>query len=106
MEATIVLCTVPTDEHARRIARALVEERLAACVSILPGIRSIFRWQNNISDDPEFMLMIKTRRELYNRLFHRIQELHPYEVPEIIALGVTGASSAYLSWLQASTDPK
>lgn len=103
MEANIVLCTVPTEEHAYRIADVLVEERLAACVSIIPGLRSIYRWKNDICKDPELLLMIKTRRELFERLSRRLQEIHPYEVPEIQALAVTDSSAGFLEWLQRVT---
>ena len=104
MQASIVFCTVPNEEQARQIARALVEERLAACVSIVPGLRSIYRWEEGICDDAELLLLIKTRREVFPRLIRRIQELHPYEVPEILSLDVTGASPAYLDWLQGATE--
>jgi len=103
MPATVILCTVPTEEHARQIARTLVEEHLAACVSIVPGLRSIYRWEGNICDDAELLLLIKTRREAFSRLLRRLQELHPYKVPEVIALATAAISPAYLGWLQGAT---
>ena len=103
MSATVILCTVPTEEHARQIARTLVEEHLAACVSIVPGLRSIYRWEDNICDDAELLLLIKTRRETFSRLLSRLQELHPYKVPEVLALATADVSPAYLDWLQGAT---
>ena len=103
-DMTVVLCTVPTEESAEKIARALVEERLAACVSIVPGIRSIYRWENEICDDPELLLLIKTRRDLFEPLSARLQRLHPYEVPEIVALESGQVSPAFLDWLVGATE--
>jgi len=103
MEPTVILCTVPSEESARQIAQTLVEERLAACVSIVPGVRSIYRWQGNICDDPELLLLIKTRRERFARLLRRLQEIHPYEVPEVQALGVNESAPSFLAWLQEAT---
>lgn len=104
MQANVILCTAPNDEQARQIARALVGERLAACVTILPGARSIYRWQGEVCDDAELLLIIKARHEAFPRLMRRLQELHPYEVPEILALAVADASPAYLDWLQGATE--
>jgi len=104
MEATLVLCTVPSEESAQRIAQALVEEHLAACISIVPGIRSIYRWRDRICDDAELLLLIKTRRSLFPRLLQRIYDLHPYEVPEIQALEVGESAPAFLEWLRISTE--
>lgn len=104
MEATLIFCTVPTEESAQKIARALVEEHLAACVSILPGLRSVYRWENDICDDPELLLLIKTRRDIFGRLARRLHELHPYEVPEILSLALADASPAFLDWIQRVVD--
>jgi periplasmic divalent cation tolerance protein len=104
MEASLVLCTVPSEEYAEQIARALVEERLAACVSILPGARSIYRWEGQICDDPELFLLIKTRRALFAPLLERLGELHPYEVPEVQSLAVTESAPPFLAWLQGATE--
>lgn len=106
MEAALVLCTVPSEEHAQRIAQTLVEEHLAACISIVPGVRSIYRWRDRLCDDPELLLLIKTRRNLFSRLLQRIYDLHPYEVPEVQALEVGESSPAFLEWLRASTEGK
>jgi periplasmic divalent cation tolerance protein len=104
MEATIVLCTVPTELSAQQIARTLVEEQLAACVSIIAGLRSVFRWEGNICEDPELLLLIKTRHEKFNQLSERLQTLHPYEVPEILALPVTHSTVAFMAWLYGATE--
>ena len=105
MPASVVLCTVPTEEQASRIARTLVEERLAACVSVVPGLRSIYRWEGDLCDDAELLLLIKTRQEGFSQLTRRLQELHPYEVPEILAIAVADASPSYLEWLLQATQP-
>ena len=98
-EAIVVLVTAGSIEEAQRIARALVEERLAACVNLVPGIRSIYRWQGTIADDGEVLLVAKTRRDSFAPLERRVRELHSYDVPEVLALVVTDGSAAYLGWL-------
>lgn len=104
METVVVLCTVPTEETAKTIAQTLLEERLAACISILPGIRSLYRWEGAICDDAELLLLIKTRRELFSLLSQRLQDIHPYEVPEVISLAVEQGAPAFLDWLWAETE--
>lgn len=104
MEASMVLCTVPTEESAYLIAETLVEEHLAACVSIIPGVRSIYRWKSNVCKDPELLLLIKTRRELFSRLVRRLEDLHPYEVPEIQSLAVVESGQAFSDWLAGATE--
>ncbi|HEY0477468.1 MAG TPA: divalent-cation tolerance protein CutA, partial [Kofleriaceae bacterium] len=84
---------------AARIARTLVDERLAACVNLLPAIRSIYRWQDAISDDAEVLAIIKTTASGYAALAARIAELHPYQVPEILALPLADGHPPYLAWL-------
>ena len=98
-EALVVLVTAGSTEEAERIARALVEERLAACVNLVPGIRSIYRWEGKIADDGEILLVAKTRRDSFAALERRVRELHSYEVPEVLALAVTDGSAPYLDWL-------
>jgi periplasmic divalent cation tolerance protein len=95
--------TAPDAEHAARIGRALVEEGLCACVNIVPGVRSIYRWQGKICDDAEVLCLAKTRPALFARVRQRVLELHPYDVPEILAFAVEDASPAYLDWLRAAT---
>jgi len=102
MNAIVVLCTCPDDVVAERIASALVEERLAACVNRIPGIVSTYRWQGAVHSDREILLLIKTTREHFEALRERIVALHPYDVPEVIALTIDGGSAAYLDWIEKS----
>jgi periplasmic divalent cation tolerance protein len=96
-----VLCTCANEEDALRIANAIVEERLAACVNILPRIRSIYRWKDRIESEQEVLLIIKTTQERFSALCGRMVTLHPYETPEILALPVVDGLQKYLTWLQA-----
>jgi len=98
-----VLVTAPNEEEAAGIAKALVAERLAACANIVSNVRSIYRWEGKVQDDPEVLMVIKTRRELFDKLEKRVRELHPYEVPEVIALDITKGSEPYLGWISQST---
>lgn len=98
-----VLCTVPDATTGQTIARTLVHEGLAACVNLLPGITSIYRWQGEVQENPELLLLIKTRQERYEALEARIKELHPYEVPEIIAHKIVAGLKSYLEWIAQST---
>lgn len=104
-QARVVLCTVPNESVGETLARTLVEERLAACVNLVPGVRSIYRWQDKVEDDREWLLVIKTSSETYAGLEARISALHPYEVCEVLAFDVAAGSKAYLDWLlgQVST---
>jgi periplasmic divalent cation tolerance protein len=100
----VVLTTCASAEEAQRVARALVEKRLAACVNVLPGIRSVYRWKDAdgsdaIQDDEETLLFIKTSRTLMEELRGEIERLHSYDVPEIIALPVVDGSERYLAWM-------
>jgi periplasmic divalent cation tolerance protein len=99
----VVLVTTPTAERAAEIARALVEERLAACGNVVPGIRSVYRWEGKIHDDAEALLVLKTTRERFDALRERVLALHPYEVPEVIALPIEAGSAPYLAWIAAET---
>jgi periplasmic divalent cation tolerance protein len=98
-----VLLTAPDDETARRIARALVEERLAACVNVLPGLRSIYRWQGQVEEADEVLLVAKTRAARVAALAARVRALHPYALPEVVALPVDDGSRAYLRWVVAES---
>lgn len=102
----VVLVTSSSAEEAERIGRALVEEGLAACANILPGITSIFWWDGRVNREPESLLILKTREALFPRLEERVKALHSYSVPEIIALPLVAGSPAYLSWIEASTAPR
>jgi len=95
----VAFSTCASLEEAQRVARALVEKRLAACVNVLPGIRSVYRWKDAIQDDEEVLLVIKTSRALLPELTAEIERLHSYEVPEVIALAVVDGSERYLTWL-------
>lgn len=95
----VVLTTCDSEEQAQRLARHLIEHRLAACVNILPGARSVYRWKDKIENAAELVLLIKTRRDMFARLREAIAQLHSYEIPEVIALPVVEGSEAYLSWL-------
>ncbi len=95
----VAISTAPDAETGARIAQVLVEERLAACVNVVPGIRSIYRWQGAIEDDREVLLLIKTRAERIDALAERLSALHPYEVPELLALPVDAGLDRYLQWV-------
>lgn len=99
----LVLTTLPDQETAARLARQLVESRLAACVNVLSPCRSFYRWQDTLQEDEEIPLIIKTTGERYAELEARIRELHPYELPEIISIQLDGGSAAYLSWIVGET---
>lgn len=99
----VVFVTTTTEDNAATIGRALVEERLAACANLIGPIRSIYRWQDVVEDGAELLLMIKTRASLFPELETRIKELHPYEVPEIVAVNIEQGSTEYLDWLDDST---
>lgn len=98
-QALVVLSTCPDPDTASRLARMLVEQRLAACVNLIPGLRSVYEWEGRIEEDAEVLLVIKTSRARYPELEARLTEAHPYEVPEILALDVTAGLPAYLAWL-------
>ena len=103
MEALVIYITAPNEEEGAKIARALVEERLAGCINIVKPIRSIYRWQENIEDDTETLLIVKTQKRLFESLANRVRELHSYTVPEIIAIPVVEGSKDYLKWLEEVT---
>src|ERR1700749_700334 len=97
-EKIVVFCTCSSAEEARRIASALVESRLAACVNLLPPVRSIYHWKGAVEEGDEVLMIIKSARPLFARLRDEISRLHSYEVPEIIALAIVEGSAPYLSW--------
>ncbi len=101
--ARLVLTTAPPDV-AQEIAHTLVEERLAACVNLVPGVRSVYRWQGAVQDDPETLLVIKTTPEALSRLEPRLATLHPYEVPEHVVLEPAAVAGPYLAWLVGAVD--
>jgi len=104
--AVVVLSTAPDDETAGVLARTLVEERLAACVSQVPRMRSVYHWEGEVEEVSEVLLIIKTHSRLAPDLTRRLGELHPYEVPEILVLPVAAGSRGYLDWIIAETGGK
>ena len=98
----IVLTTASSREEAKRIAKALVEERLAACVNVVHGVESIYRWQGEVEEAAEVLLLIKTNVEKIEALETAVRRLHSYEVPEFLIFEVNGGSAAYLKWLDDS----
>lgn len=103
-DARVLLSTAPPGA-ADALARALVEERLAACVNVIPGVRSTYRWEGRVETDEEVLLVIKTVESGLERLVTRLSELHPYEVPEAVALPVGGGSARYLNWVRDACAP-
>lgn len=99
MSEIVVFMTAPKEEEAVKIARALVEARLAGCVNILKNIRSVYRWEGNIEDEKEILMIAKTKKKLFKSLEKKIKELHSYSVPEVIAVPVSAGSADYLKWL-------
>lgn len=99
----VALSTAPSAEVAEQLARALVEEGLAACVNVVPGVTSFYRWEGRLQRDAELLLVIKTRAECLDGLRATLARLHPYEVPELVALKVEDGLAPYLAWLDEST---
>ena len=100
----VVLVTAGSAEEGRRIGRAMVEERLVACVNVVGPIRSIYRWEGAVEEADEHLLVMKARAADVPALTARVRALHSYDVPEVVALPLTGGSEAYLAWLAAATD--
>jgi periplasmic divalent cation tolerance protein len=103
MSVVVVFSTFPSPEKAAEVARTLVDERLAACANLVPGVRSIYRWQGAVQDDSETLAILKTTRERLDALKERLVALHPYEVAEVIAIPVEGGHAPYLAWVAAET---
>jgi periplasmic divalent cation tolerance protein len=101
----VVLVTAPDIDVATRIAGALVEERLAACVNLVPGVRSIYRWNGRVENDSEVLMIIKTRADRSVELTERVRALHPYDTPEVVLIPVAGGSRDYLDWVRAEATP-
>jgi periplasmic divalent cation tolerance protein len=102
-DAIVVLTTFGSGEKAAEVARVLVDERLIACANVLPQVRSIYRWQGKVNDEAEVLVVLKTSAERLARLQQRLRELHPYDVPEMLALRVDAGWAPYLEWLAAET---
>lgn len=102
-ESIVVLVTLPSLELAQKLANSLVVGRLAACVTILPQVQSIYRWKGTVCNEVEMVCLAKTRKQLFGTLREHVLAMHPYEVPEIVALPLTDGHPAYLSWIFAET---
>ena len=103
MDVRLVFCTCPDEQTAQTLAKALVEQRLAACVNLLPAMRSVYRWQEQIEQAEEIQLVIKTCADRLDALSAAISLLHPYELPEIVAISPSAGLPAYLDWIRAQT---
>ena len=103
MEFIVIYCNVPNKNEGKEIAKALVENKFAACVSIIDKIESVFSWDGDLMDEKEAMLVIKTKREHFDNVNRIIQKLHSYNVPEVIALPILDADDTYLKWIAHET---
>ncbi len=104
MAAVVIFITAGSAEEAERIARRLVEERLAACVNVVPGVTSIYRWEGRVHRDAEVLLIAKTVEANLPKVVRRVKELHSYDVPEVLAVSAVGGSPEYLAWLADSVE--
>ena len=104
MKELLIISTADTMELAGKIASTLVREKIAACVNIVPGIRSIYRWKENVCDDSEWLLLIKSSDENFESIRSRIRQLHTYETPEVIAVPIAAGDPDYLNWLHAQVN--
>jgi len=102
----IVLTTFANEDDAARVTRVLVEERLAACGNLLPGARSIYRWQGSVADEREVVVLLKTRKQDWPALMSRLHELHPYDTPECVAVRMASVAPKYGAWLEAQLAPE
>ncbi len=105
-EMLLVLTTFASEDDAARVVRALVEERLAACGNLLPGARSLYRWEGRVADEREVMALLKTRKQDWPALMSRLHELHPYDTPECLAVRVAAGAPKYMAWLEAALAPE
>lgn len=105
MDIVVVYCTTPNKTQAKSIARTLVKNKLAACVSLTPNVKSYFSWEGELCNENEVLLTIKTRREYFKKVKIVIESMHDYTVPEIIALPVIECGEEYAKWLETETEP-
>ena len=105
-EMLIVFTTFANAEDAARVVRVLVEERLIACGNLLPGARSLYRWEGKVQDQSEVVVLMKTRKQDWTALISRLHELHPYETPECIAVRIAAGAPAYMAWLESALEPE
>ncbi|WNG42563.1 divalent-cation tolerance protein CutA [Archangium minus] len=99
-DAIVVFVTAPTADKAAELARLLVEEGLAACGNIVPGLRSIYRWEGKVHDEPEVLLILKTRAPLFEALRERVVAVHPYQCPEVLRVDIPEGHAPYLQWIR------
>jgi len=99
MEHVVILITVSSEDEGVRIGKTLVEDGLIACVNIIPNIRSIFKWEGKISDEKEYLLICKGKKERFSRIVEKVKELHSYIIPEIISIPILEGSPDYLKWI-------
>jgi periplasmic divalent cation tolerance protein len=105
-DVLVVFCTFPAGDKAAEVARTLVEEQLAACVNIVPGVRSIYSWQGKVCDDAEQLAVIKTTAARFEDMRTRLVTLHPYEVPEVVGMPVAAGHEPYLAWVRGNTESR
>ncbi|NOT33244.1 MAG: divalent-cation tolerance protein CutA [Candidatus Eisenbacteria bacterium] len=103
-DALIVFTSFANEDDAARVVRVLVEERLAACGNLLPGARSIYRWKGAVADEREVVVLLKTRKQDWPALMSRLHELHPYEIPECIAVRMAAGAPRYMAWLDEALE--
>ena len=104
-EPLLVFSTFASEADAARVVRALLEERLIACGSLLPGARSLYRWQGEVADEREVVAILKTRKQDWPALLARLHELHPFEIPECVAVRIAAGAPKYLAWLEDALAP-
>lgn len=95
----MVFCTCPDEDSAKAVAAELIENKIAACVSLLPGVTSMYHWQGKIEQDQEVQLLIKSKQQLFEQICQQIRSIHPYDTPEIIATKISDGDNAYLTWI-------
>lgn len=105
-QVSVLLCTCPDLKTGQAIAHTLLEERLVACINIVEGVRSLYRWQGQICDDSECLLIMKTTENTVEKLTNRIPAIHPYDVPEVLALDTSSGHIPYLDWVVSSVEPE
>lgn len=105
-EMLLVFTTFARESDAERVVRVLIEERLIACGNLLPGARSLYRWQGAIADEREIVVLMKTRKQDWTALLSRLHELHPYQTPECIAVRIAAGAPAYMAWLESALAPE
>lgn len=105
-EMLLVLTTFGSEDDAARVVRTLVEERLIACANLVPQARSIYRWKDGVADERETVALLKTRKQDWTALMSRLHELHPYQIPECVAVRIAAGAPAYMAWLEESLAPE